>query len=258
MVLLYDIIVLYIKKHWLKFEEWVKVYPALFNILLVFSRTIMFLLFNVGERMKSWKLYILINGRVKVIECPNIDVNITIRLDGLLRVYHLYMLIVLLFVLFMIMVGSIKGRFKILLSDRLEYGFLLIPVLIVGILVYTSLRPLYNIRWVILGNIVLIIGYQWYWATGSSEMYLSNILRYVIERNEVTFSINTNEIRITGSANDVIHSMYLPISQFKIDLIPGRLSTASLNTINLINYGVCAEICGANHAFIPFKFIVVS
>ena len=67
---------------------------------------------------------------------------------------------------------------------------------------------------------------------------------------------NTEILEFTGSSNDVIHSIYIPRLFFKIDLIPGRIRTTSLE-VNLINYGVCAEICGANHAFIPFKYNVV-
>ena len=66
-------------------------------------------------------------------------------------------------------------------------------------------------------------------------------------------------LSLMGTANDVIHRIYIPRLGFKIDLIPGRLSTTSLNTTSdIVNYGVCAEICGANHAFIPFKYSYVS
>jgi len=68
---------------------------------------------------------------------------------------------------------------------------------------------------------------------------------------------NTEVIEFTGSSNDVIHSIYIPRLFFKIDLIPGRIRTTSSRRNEIINYGVCAEICGANHAFIPFKFSIV-
>ena len=75
----------------------------------------------------------------------------------------------------------------------------------------------------------------------------------MIESRE-TYIKNNKFISITGRANDVIHSIYIPSLFFKIDLIPGRLTTTSLEINSLLNYGVCAEICGANHAFIPFKY----
>lgn len=67
--------------------------------------------------------------------------------------------------------------------------------------------------------------------------------------------IRSNFIRFLGTSNDVIHSIYIPSIGYKIDLVPGRLITSSLEVNGVLNYGVCAEICGANHAFIPFKYI---
>ena len=82
---------------------------------------------------------------------------------------------------------------------------------------------------------------------------MQNCFSYLNESNEVYVS-NNRFISITGRANDVIHSIYIPRICFKIDLIPGRLSTTSLEVNSIINYGVCAEICGANHAFMPFMY----
>jgi len=144
------------------------------------------------------------------------------------------------------------------LSNRLEYIFLLTPVLIVRALVYIRFPSLYNIRSIILRNIVLIMGYQWYWEISNNEIYLQNGLGYLVERNETYITKYNDVIRVTGRSNDVIHRIYLPESQFKIDLVPGRLSSGRVTIYNLVNYGVCAEICGANHAFIPFKFVVTS
>ena len=74
-----------------------------------------------------------------------------------------------------------------------------------------------------------------------------------MSRDEVYIRINGN---ITGSASDVIHRIYIPRICFKIDLVPGRLSTGYYSRTETISYGVCAEICGANHAFIPFKYCI--
>jgi len=77
----------------------------------------------------------------------------------------------------------------------------------------------------------------------------------MIESNETILS-TIGVHRLTGRSNDVIHSMYIPRLRFKIDLVPGRLTTSTLEISNFIYYGVCAEICGANHAFIPFKICI--
>ena len=116
-------------------------------------------------------------------------------------------------------------------------------------------------RSVILGDIVIVIGYQWYWSIDSKDIYYNReALGYLGISNEAFTNTKLihNRIRITGRSNDVIHSMYLPGVHFKIDLLPGRLSSRRCLNIDLVNYGVCAEICGANHAFIPFKYVIVS
>jgi len=182
-----------------------------------------------------------------------------IEVIRLLRIYHLFILIVILFVLYIIIISIISGNIKISLSEILEYAFLLTPIIIIRFLVYVRLGSLYNISTIMIGRIVEIIGFQWYWVMERKDIYVnSNRLSYMNERNEIRLSNTMMLLRITGGSNDVIHSIYLPELCFKIDLIPGRLTTASLTLISLVNYGVCAEICGANHAFIPFKFTVVS
>jgi len=62
-------------------------------------------------------------------------------------------------------------------------------------------------------------------------------------------------ITFTGRSADVIHRFYLPSEFNKMDLVPGRISNIILHINNRgVYYGTCAEICGANHAFMPFKF----
>jgi len=171
----------------------------------------------------------------------------------LLRFYHTFILIVLVFVVWIIGKRVIKGRFKLSLRQQLEYYFLIIPILIIIILIYLRLPYLFEISSIILINIVSIIGYQWYWVINNNDIYIQNCFSYINETKEVYVG-NNRFISITGRANDVIHRIYIPRIYFKIDLIPGRLSTTSLEVGRLINYGVCAEICGANHAFMPFTY----
>ena len=78
-----------------------------------------------------------------------------------------------------------------------------------------------------------------------------------MRRNEIYIDRNSKRMRITGSANDVIHRIYIPRLYFKIDLVPGRLSNQVICRSEIVSYGVCAEICGANHAFIPFKYCTI-
>ena len=103
------------------------------------------------------------------------------------------------------------------------------------------------------------MGFQWYWILNNNEVfYEKHGIRHIISSNEVIGTNVLNKIGFTGSSNDVIHRMYIPSIYFKIDLIPGRIRSSTILEGNLVNYGVCAEICGANHAFIPFKYNIVA
>ena len=136
---------------------------------------------------------------------------------------------------------------------------MIIPIVIVIALTFLSLPHLYKLIERGNSNIVIIIGFQWYWMINNCEMFIKNNISYIIEsRTENILRQNRLWIRFTGSSNDVIHRIYIPSLCFKIDLIPGRTTSTSLEVESMINYGVCAEICGANHAFIPFKYSVLT
>jgi len=134
----------------------------------------------------------------------------------------------------------------------------LLPIIIIGVLTLLRLPHLYKLIERRYSNILIVIGFQWYWVINNYEIFIKyNNIRYILERSESVVKRNSLWIRFTGSSNDVIHRIYIPSLYFKIDLIPGRTTSTSLEVNGITNYGVCAEICGANHAFIPFKYNIV-
>jgi len=61
------------------------------------------------------------------------------------------------------------------------------------------------------------------------------------------------------TANDVIHSWWVPAFGVKQDAIPGFIrDTWFLANEEGIYRGVCAELCGRDHAFMPIEVHVVS
>jgi len=55
---------------------------------------------------------------------------------------------------------------------------------------------------------------------------------------------------ITGA--DVIHSWAIPELGIKIDAVPGRLNQLALKIERPGIYrGMCSELCGVNHAYMP-------
>ena len=118
------------------------------------------------------------------------------------------------------------------------------------------------------------IGNQWYWSyeyPGNGGFSItSNMLK---EANEVgkgersrtaidgprLLATDTRvvlpvgvPIRLITTSNDVIHSWEIPAFWIKLDAIPGRLNETSF-TIEKegVYFGVCSELCGARHGYMP-------
>jgi len=54
------------------------------------------------------------------------------------------------------------------------------------------------------------------------------------------------------TSGDVLHSFAVPSLGLKIDAVPGRLNTLSMQGAKAgIYYGQCSELCSSGHAFMP-------
>ena len=61
------------------------------------------------------------------------------------------------------------------------------------------------------------------------------------------------------TANDVIHSFWVPAFLTKLDMIPGRVNTFQVVPTREGTFaGKCAELCGAYHSEMLFNLKVVS
>ncbi len=116
---------------------------------------------------------------------------------------------------------------------------------------------------------VKITGYQWKWRYDYLDQdigYFSNLAtpreqiegkapkgeHYLLEvDNPIVLPIG-KKIRFLMTANDVIHSWWVPQLGVKTDAIPGFINEAWTNINEPGVYrGVCAELCGQDHAFMP-------
>ena len=97
-----------------------------------------------------------------------------------------------------------------------------------------------------------VVGVQWWWR-----------VRYLDGDGNLDFE-TANEIRIpTGrrvafslTSADVIHAFWVPSLGRKIDMIPGRTTTLTLQADREGLYrGQCAEFCGLQHAKMAFYVI---
>jgi cytochrome c oxidase subunit 2 len=67
-----------------------------------------------------------------------------------------------------------------------------------------------------------------------------------------------SKYKVNLSAVDVIHSFTVPCLGFKIDCVPGRLSSLcfSSNSKSIL-HGQCSELCGSLHGFMPVQLLVL-
>ena len=67
------------------------------------------------------------------------------------------------------------------------------------------------------------------------------------------------QVQIKLSANDVIHSFFVPQFLYKKDAIPGHPNTFTITIAEPGTYaGQCAEFCGVFHSQMPFTIRAVS
>ncbi|MFN2427248.1 MAG: cytochrome c oxidase subunit II [Candidatus Binatia bacterium] len=97
-----------------------------------------------------------------------------------------------------------------------------------------------------------VIAHQWWWRVrylqdGGAPVELANEIHLPTGR-PVEFQLESR---------DVIHSFWIPSLGGKMDMIPGRRTRLLLEPTKAGAYrGVCAEYCGASHAWMAFAVVV--
>lgn len=124
--------------------------------------------------------------------------------------------------------------------------------------------------------VVKVTGYQWKWKyeyLNQGISFFSNLStpmnqranlepkgeNYLLEvDNQLVIPVG-QKVRFLVTANDVIHSWWVPAFGIKTDGIPGFIheTWAEVDTIGTYR-GQCAELCGAGHGFMPIVVKVVS
>jgi cytochrome c oxidase subunit 2 len=66
-------------------------------------------------------------------------------------------------------------------------------------------------------------------------------------------------VKVITTSSDVIHSFGVPAFWIKMDAVPGRLNETWFRAERPgVYYGVCYELCGARHGYMPIAVEVVS
>ncbi|GAB2489193.1 cytochrome c oxidase subunit II [Arenimonas alkanexedens] len=121
---------------------------------------------------------------------------------------------------------------------------------------------------------VKVTGYQWMWRyeiVGEDVNFISRLDResdrirqsgerptaetsphYLREVDRVLVLPTDTKIRFVITADDVIHAWWVPALGWKQDAIPGIINEAWTQIREPGTYrGVCAELCGKDHGFMP-------
>jgi heme/copper-type cytochrome/quinol oxidase subunit 2 len=83
-------------------------------------------------------------------------------------------------------------------------------------------------------------------------------LRLLEVDNRIVVPVETH-VRLIITGADVIHSWAIPSLGIKMDAIPGRLNQLGFYVQRPGVYrGICSELCGVNHAYMPIVVEAVS
>ena len=155
-------------------------------------------------------------------------------------------------------------------NHKLEIAWTIIPFLILIAMAVPASKTLVKIYDDEAGDInIQVTGYQWKWqyryleddvsffqnlSTDLDEIYnrVPKGENYLQEVDEAVVIPVGKKVRFLITANDVIHSWWMPAFAIKQDAIPGFVNTAWTIVDKPGTYrGKCTELCGKNHGFMP-------
>ena len=170
---------------------------------------------------------------------------------------------------------------KLLHNARLEAAWTIVPTIILIAMAIPSVDKLIKIEDMSGSELtVKITGYQWYWQyeyLGKGVSFYSRLARtsdlarqrgsgidpntvenYLLEVDHPLVVPVGTKIRLLLTANDVIHAWWVPDFGMKRDAIPGFMNEMwiSVDDDKPGTYrGKCAELCGADHGFMPIVVV---
>jgi cytochrome c oxidase subunit 2 len=138
------------------------------------------------------------------------------------------------------------GPFRFILA-----GGVVLPLIILGVLLVFSLRITADIGTRPADLTVRVTGFQWWWAVEYPAHGITTA-------NEVYVPLG-KRVRLEITSGDVIHSLWVPNLQGKMDAIPAHVNAISFTGEKAGVYrGQCAEFCGLQHARMGLTVVVQS
>ncbi|HYN47104.1 MAG TPA: cytochrome c oxidase subunit II, partial [Allosphingosinicella sp.] len=190
-----------------------------------------------------------------------------------ITVISLFVLALLAWVMFRYRRGANPTPSRNTHNTTLEIVWTLVPVLVLVVIAVPSIRLLahqYNPPAADLT--IKAIGNQWYWEYQYPDHgvnLVSNMLpdadadragepRQLAADERMVVPVGA-VVKLIVTSNDVIHAWGVPAFWTKIDAVPGRLNETWFRADRPgVYYGVCYELCGARHGYMPIAVEVVS
>ena len=145
-------------------------------------------------------------------------------------------------------------------NNGLEILWTLVPAITVTVLFSMAIVTL-NKQEALSENpnvIVDVKGFQWQWTFEYPNQGNLSFTGAGKDGPEMVLPTGEN-VRIRLQSKDVIHSFYVPLFNYKLDVIPGRVNEFDIKVEDAGTYGgQCAEFCGLSHADMYFTVRAVA
>lgn len=185
----------------------------------------------------------------------------------------LFVLVVLGFILVRFNSKANPKPAKFTHNTLLEVVWTAVPVVILVIIAVPSLKLLYFADHNNDAEMTLkVTGNQWFWSYSypdngdiafdsfrvADEDLEEGQPRMLTVDEKVILPVDTS-VRLLFASADVIHNWAIPSLGIKIDATPGRVNETWVK-INEVGdyYGMCSELCGVQHGFMPIHVKAVS
>ncbi|MCB9948945.1 MAG: cytochrome c oxidase subunit II [Rhodospirillaceae bacterium] len=158
-------------------------------------------------------------------------------------------------------------------NTLIEVVWTVVPVIILLFIAVPSFSLLYYMNRSEDPEMTLIVhGYQWYWGYEFPDQQIPEFesrmvpdaelqegdLRLLSVTEPLVLPVDT-DIQILIRAEDVLHSWAVPSFGIKTDAVPMRMNeTWARIEQEGVYYGMCSELCGEGHGFMPIEIHAVS
>ncbi|WP_344061427.1 cytochrome c oxidase subunit II [Nostocoides vanveenii] len=151
----------------------------------------------------------------------------------------------------------------------MEILYTVVPIFMIAVLFYYTDRDTNELTSTKAtpDYVINVVGKQWSWDFNytTSDAHESGTQALLTGKPGVEETLPTlyipvgKRVEFQLTANDVIHSFWVPAFLTKLDMIPGRVNTFQVVPTREGTFaGKCAELCGAYHSEMLFNLKVVS